>query len=108
MININHSNTRYIAITLIFIKFVVSLNIDKTGTSFYVLHHFRAVAEHTSTIPSRSKFECASICKKTALCVIANYGTPDGHNYVCELMSMQSHVSDLFTEISTEWQTLGK
>ena len=108
MIDINHSKTRYLAITLIFIKVVTSLIVDKTGTYYYVLQHFRAVAEHNSTIPVRSTFECAKICNNDESCVIANYGTRDGHKYVCELMSMQSHVSDLSTEISTEGQTLGK
>ena len=104
----DHFKSRNVVVTLICMNTVIPFIIAKTGTYYYVKQDLRTVASNNITISVGSKLECAESCMSDDTCVIANHGKSYGNSLVCELMSVESEVSDLSVETSGDWQTIGK
>ena len=76
-----------------------------TGTFYRILPDVRAVAQRSTSVRIRSKFECAIMCKSDETCVMANFGSED---FVCELMPVEGVLSQFSADSTGKWQTLGK
>ena len=87
-------------------NFIFSLIIGLNGTYFYILQNLRFVARYNTTI--RSKLECAEICEKDAKCFSVNYGSVGGHHNVCGLMTSESEVYAVSSEMTEPSKVLGK
>ena len=93
------------AILLLLIMLCIPLIIGNPDTYFYVKQHLRAVSGYRSTMPAKSKLECAFICTKDEKCGIANY---DNLNSMCESVPEGMAVSYIAAGTTGRWEMLGK